>query len=370
MKYIIEKNSKKPAYLQLYAQLRGDIVKGVYPPGSRLPSKRTVSEETGISTVTAEHAFALLCDEGYAEARQRSGYYVIFSRDDGFSEPPASVFGSISRPHRQISQETSFPFSVLARTMRSVISAYGESVLERTPGKGTVELREAVRQYLARSRGITADTGQIIIGAGSEYIYRLITALLGRDKVYAIETPSYQKIEQIYSLEGVVTEKLPLGPDGIESTALRNSRADVLHISPYRSFPSGITASASKKHEYVRWALEGGRIIIEDDFESEFTILKKSEETLFSLSPQNVIYINTFSKTVSPALRTAYVVLPKELAAEFDKKLGFYSCTVSAYIQYVLAELINSGDFERHINRVRRKKRKESGQDRLNSANI
>ena len=134
-----------------------------------------------------------------------------------------------------------------------------------------------------------------------------------------------------------------------------------MHVSPYRSYPSGVSASASKKHEYLRWAAQKGRYIIEDDFESEFSVSKKPEETLFSNAwMDNVIYMNTFSKTISPALRVGYMVLPKHLVAEFAEKLGFYSCTVPTYMQFVLAELISNGDFERHINRVRRQRRKES----------
>ena len=153
---------------------------------------------------------------------------------------------------------------------------------------------------------------------------------------------------------------LPLGADGIKSAALRASRADVLHITPYRSYPSGITASASKRHEYLRFASSGDRYLIEDDFESEFSMSKKAFDTLFGSSPdQNVIYMNSFSKTVSPALRVGYMVLPRRLLPQFEKTLGFFSCTVPTYIQLVLAELIDGGDFERHINRVRRHKRKE-----------
>ena len=154
--------------------------------------------------------------------------------------------------------------------------------------------------------------------------------------------------------------KLPLAKNGIESSALKSCSADVLHISPYRSYPTGVTASASKRHEYIRWAENGNRYIIEDDFESEFSVSKKPEETLFCHSSgDNVIYMNTFSKTISSSLRVGYMVLPKRLAGEYEKRLGFYSCTVPTYIQIVLAELIANGDFERHINRVRRKKRKQ-----------
>ena len=237
---------------------------------------------------------------------------------------------------------------------------YGERILDRSPGEGRCELREAIRQYLARSRGISAEIEQIIIGSGSEYLYSLIVELLGRELIYAIESPSYKKIEQVYLASDVTYEKLLLGSDGIDSTALRKTKADILHISPYRSFPSGVTASASKRHEYLRWAGNGRRYIIEDDFESEFSVSKKPEETLFShTSGDNVIYMNTFSRTVSPSFRVGYMVLPKHLVPAFEEKLGFYSCTVPTFIQFVLAELIISGDFERHINRVRRKKRRE-----------
>ena len=184
--------------------------------------------------------------------------------------------------------------------------------------------------------------------------------LLGRDKIYAIESPSYKKIEQVYTASDVSLEKLPLSHDGIDSKALKNSNADILHISPYRSYPSGVTATASKRHEYLRWAEKGSRFIIEDDFESEFSVSRKHEETLFSHSfRDNVIYMNTFSKTVSPSFRIGYMVLPKELSGSYKDKLGFFSCTVPTYLQLVLAELINNGDFERHINRVRRLKRKQ-----------
>lgn len=360
MKYIIEKASLKPAYLQLYTQIREDIVKGLYPPGSKLPSKRTVANDTDLSIITVEHAYALLCDEGYAEARERSGYFVIFRTGDGFAAVSKEDSLPVPVPHHRSDTTPEFPFSVLSKAMRAVITNMGPAILDSSPNSGCLVLREAIQKYLARSRGITADIEQIVIGSGSEYLYTLIVELLGREKTYAIEFPSYQKIEQVYSAANVTIEPLPLGSDGIDSDALRNSRADVLHISPYRSYPSGVTASASKRHEYLRWASRSGRLIVEDDFESEFSVSQKPEETLYSHTPDdNVIYMNTFSKTICPSLRVGYMILPKRLTAQFSQRLGFYACTVPTYIQYVLAELIIRGDFERHINRVRRAKRRE-----------
>lgn len=357
MKYTIDKNTSEAAYLQLYRQLREDIRQQIYPFGTRLPSKRTLAQETGISTITVEHTYELLCDEGYAEARQRSGYFVCFRTDQSFASPVR--IAPLPIPHSS-GGDRQFPVSVLAKTMRKVLGDLGDALLEKSPNPGFPQLREAIRQYLRRSRGVEAELDQIIIGSGSEYLYGLTVELLGRDRVYGIESPSYNKIRQVYEAADVRCELLPLGADGIESHALTASEADVLHITPYRSFPSGVTASASKRHEYLHWASIQGRYLVEDDFESEFSLSGKPWETLFSHSnDDNVIYLNSFSRTISAGLRVGYMVLPRHLVPEFSKRLGFYSCTVPTFEQFVLAELISNGDFERHINRVRRQERRE-----------
>lgn len=357
MKYIIDKE-KHPIYLQIYKQIRDDIVCENYPYNTKLPSKRSLAEEVGVSTVTVEHAYALLCDEGYIKSRERSGFVVLFRKTDGFANcvETNTKYTSHNTDHKL----PDFPLSVLSKTMRKVLTDHGELLLEKSPNCGCTELRNAIAHYLARNRGIKVEPEQIIIGSGSEYLYGLIIELLGRQRIYAIESPSYKKIEQLYKATEITYDSLPLTSSGIDSKALFDTKADVLHTTPYRSYPSGVTATASKRHEYIRWSEQSDRYIIEDDFESEFSVLTKPTETLFALSHNdNVIYLNTFSKTISPSLRIGYMVLPKHLVKEFDMKLGFYSCTVSTFMQYVLTELINNGDFERHINRVRRNKRKE-----------
>ena len=358
MKYKIDK-SIHPVYLQIYKQIKDDIISGNFPYHTKLPSKRLLADETETSTVTVEHAYALLCDEGYVESRERSGFFVIFRNTDGFalpSEAPTEK-SDLSYGHPA---SPDFPFSVLAKTMRSVISDFGEAILEKSQNKGCFELRHAIRHYLAKNRGIDVDVEQIIIGSGAEYLYGLIIELLGRHRIYGSESPSYQKIEQVYRACEISYEMLRLSSDGIDSASLARATASVLHTTPYRSYPTGVSATANKRHEYIRWANTEDRYIIEDDFESEFSVSTKSEDTLFSLSERdNVIYLNTFSKTVSPALRIGYMVLPQRLVKDFDVRLGFYSCTVPTFEQYVIARLLQNGDFERHINRVRRNKRRE-----------
>ena len=162
-------NEHRPAYLRLYERLRGEIVRGDYLFGARMPSKRQLAEEEGLSVVTVEHAYALLTDEGYLEARRRSGHYVQFHDTDGFvpSAPvrPAAV---------PAGERADFPFSVLSRVMRRVISEYGEQLLEKSPNNGCDALRQAISRYLARSRGIRVKPEQIFVGSGAEYLYGLI----------------------------------------------------------------------------------------------------------------------------------------------------------------------------------------------------
>ncbi len=361
MRYSVDETNKKPAYLQLYEQLREDIVAGIWREGDKLPSKRLLSQECGVSVITVEHALGILCDEGYICTRERSGCFVCYrsadvlpvSRDEGYA-------GAMrANAHRST---VDFPFSVMAKTMRGVITKYGEQILVKSPNLGAPELRDAIAAYLARSKGMGVEPRQIVIGSGAEYLYSLIVQLLGREGVYAVEDPCYEKIRAVYRANGVTCEPLRLGKDGILSAELAASKACVLHVTPFHSYPSGITADASKRREYLAWAAARNATVIEDDFDSELTVSRKHEDTVFSLSAEGrVIYLNTFTATLAPSMRIGYMVLSPAMMERFLEKLGFYSCTVPVFEQYVLAELIENGHFERHINRVRRRRRAASG---------
>ena len=376
-----KRGAGRPVYLQLYERLRHEITEGLYRFGERFPSKRVLADRHGVSLVTAEHALSLLTEEGYLEPKERSGFYVSFREADLFlpedipartdsgtglsgrsKEGSGAAFpegsGAAFSAGDSLSVSGSIPFPAYARAVRKVLSDRGETLLEKHRHSGVSALREALGMYLGRARGMTVRPEQIVIGSGSEYLYGLLVQLFGRGARFGIETPSYEKIELVYRANGCEPELLPLGPDGILSSALRGGRAEILHITPYRSFPTGISTSASKRREYLRWAGERGGFIIEDDYESEFTTSSKQEETVFSLSTEeNVLYLNSFTRTVAPSIRAAYLVLPERLLPVFSEKLGFYACTVPALEQYVLAELLMSGEFERHVNRVRRRKR-------------
>lgn len=350
------------SYEKVHDRLRDAILSGAYAYGSRLPSKREVARESGASLVTVEHAYRLLCDEGYVESRERSGFFVVYRDDDGVCANMSPVVSTLAssdaltppRPNYH-HQPDEFPFSVLTRTLRGVLTRYGERLLIKSPNLGVPELREAIARYLVRARGFRVDPGQIVIGSGAEYLYGLIAQMF-RGEAIAIEDPSYAKIREVYQAHGVKLMQLRLGMSGISSEDLSATRASILHVTPYRSFPSGVTTDASKRHEYVRWAIRREGLLIEDDFESEFSAAGKGTETLFALEGgKRVLYLNTFSKTIAPSLRIGYLVLPKALVKLFSDRVGFYSCTVPVLDQFFLTDYLESGAFERHLARMRRK---------------
>ena len=354
MKYQIQKHSGLSAYLQLYRQLREDIVSGLLPLGAKLPSKRSFAEGLGVSVITVEHALELLCDEGYVEARPRSGFFVCFGGARGAASLPRARLEEMSV---QEGAPEDFPFSLWARTMRAVLADYDRRILNRCPSGGCLELRQALSAYLGRSRGLSVTPEQIIVGAGAEYLYSLIVQLIGRARPFALEDP-YEQIRRVYEANGARCLALPMGEDGIESGALAGCEAGLLHVTPYHSYPSGVTASARKRHEYLAWARAHGSVIVEDDYDAEFASPTRQIQTIFSLDPGRVIYLNTFSKLLAPSVRTGFLVLPEGLLEAYRAKLDFYSCTVPVFDQLVLAEFINAGHMERYLNRRRRAQRR------------
>ncbi len=342
-------------YYTLYQRLKNDILSGVLAPGERLPSKRVQAERSGVSVITVEYAYRQLIDEGYAYARERSGYFVQ-------SLPGMRPVLGEDRPSlRFLPEETppadsvGFPYSVWFRTLRRVMSDYGEALVGRSPNKGCARLRNAIAAYLLRYRGMYAQPEQIVVGSGSEQLYEAVVRMLGSERRYGIEYPSYAQIEAVYAGTGAAVEHLPMGADGIESGALAQTAADVLHVTPFHSWPSGVTAPAAKRYEYLQWAAAPGRYIVEDDFDSEFFIPGKPLETLWSMDKDGkVIYMNTFSKSLAPSMRMGYMILPEALMTRYDERLGMYSCSVPLLEQYALAEFIAGGHFERHLNRKRK----------------
>lgn len=346
-------------YRQLYDRLRASIVSGAIPPGARLPSKRTLARESGFSVITVSRAVAMLCEEGYACARERSGVFAVYRETDAGEAlvplRPVRKSPDVNR-HRILAD---FPWAGVARKLRGTLVRYGERILIKSPNNGTRELREAIADYLLRARGMRVEAAQVVVGSGAEYLYGLLAQVF-RGEAIAIEEPAYPKIREVYSAHGIACERLRLSAHGIGSPELARARARILHVTPYRSFPTGVTANASKRREYVRWAESRCGWVVEDDFDSEFSASRCGAETLYAIDGgRRIIYLNTFSKSIAPSLRIGYLVLPKGLSRPFASRVGFYSCTVPVLEQLFLADFINDGDFERHLNRIRRSLQKE-----------
>ena len=359
--YDLQSRGTGPKYYALYQCIKEDIAGGVIGPGEKLPSKRTLSVHLGVSTVTVESAYQLLLDEGYVYARERSGYFVRAIGAVG----PAAPEGR--EPLRLLPEEkppspagAHFPYSQWFKIVRRVMSEQGQRLVARSPNKGCAVLRNAIAQYLLRYRGMHAQPEQIIIGSGSEQLYESVVRMLGNGRTYAIEWPSYGQIEAVYRGAGAKVERLPIGPEGIESAALAETAADVLHVTPFHSWPTGVTAPAAKRYEYLQWAARPGRFIVEDDFDSEFFMPGKPLESLYSLDKTGaVIYLNTFSKSLAPSMRMGYMILPGALLPVYEERVGMYSCSVPVLEQYALAAFIAEGHFERHLNRTRKRMRTE-----------
>ena len=344
-------------YDVLYRELKEQILSGGYRAGERLPSKRVMADRTGYSTVTIAAAYGRLEDEGYILPKERSGYYVCRIETGMLREDTISSLPVINRLPENIDlPREQFEYSLWFKTVRKVLSEQGERLFVKSPGKGCAVLRNAIAEYLIRYRGMYADPARIIIGSGSEQLYETVIKVLGRTLVVGIESPCYEQIPTVYEGMGVSVCRLPMSEDGIETQALSTGHFDVLHVTPFHSYPSGVTTPIAKRYEYLSWAERSGGYIIEDDFDSEFFMPGQPIESLYSLDrSSSVIYLNTFSKSLSPAMRIGYMILPEDLLPIYEERLGVFSCSVPVMDQYVLAEFISSGSFERHLNRMRRR---------------
>lgn len=360
--YIFNKKSHIPLYEQLYHFIRNDILNGVIEGGSKLPSKRELASHLGISKVTVEAAYASLISEGYIYSIEKRGYYAEnnLTIPASFNNTAFDDRVTESKYRIDLSANTvptdKFPFSVWSRLMREVILNYSRELLEPLPYNGAFVLRQSIARYLLEERGMNVSPSRIIIGAGSEYLYGLIIRLLGTDKLYGIENPSYHKIRKVYDMNSVSYRLIDVSDDGVLLTDIIKSGVDIVHISPSHNFPTGKVMSTRARHKLINWAnMSSDRYIIEDDFDSELRFSGKTIPPLQTLDTNgNVIYINTFSKTISPSFRIGYMVLPEKLAEKYKNELGFNSCTVPSFEQYTLSEFISQGYFERHLSRMKR----------------
>lgn len=360
--YSMNSRGNLTRYAYLYKCIKDDILGGKIQAGERLPSKRTLAEHLQVSVATVETAYAQLAAEGYLDTREKRGYFVnpVEVRRAAVVEQTA-----VEEPSRERSWlldlkgsgsgTEGFPFSVWARLMRRVLTEEGKQLLCATPHNGAFRLRCAIQRHLYQFRGISIAPEQIVVGAGTEYLYNLLVQLLGRERLYGVEDPGYSKAARIYRLSGAGVVPVRVDTQGLIPEQVEQSGVQVLHSSPNHQFPTGTVMPIARRQSLLRWASERKeRYIIEDDYDSEFRFTGLPIQALKSIdTTERVVYMNTFSRTLAPSLRISYMVLPAPLGKLYRERLGFYSCTVPAIEQYTLANFLDEGHFESHINRMR-----------------
>ncbi|WP_130812347.1 PLP-dependent aminotransferase family protein [Olsenella sp. Marseille-P4559] len=367
-----------PLYEHLYRCIRDQVVTGGIAAGERLPSRRALAEGLGVSVVTVEGAYAQLVAEGYVVSRPRRGYYAASLP----TLPDLAAPASAPIPMRQVptcsckdQQTTGRPAYDLAhgagvaapgaarlweRALRDALAHEPDDVLYRTPpARGVMRLREAIAAHLARSRGMSVDPKLVVVGAGAQTLYGLVAQLLRESHTVGVEDPGYARASESYRAHGLDVSYLPLDAEGLSSRALRASGVAVAHVMPSHQFPTGCVTSIARRYELLGWAAEkAGRYVVEDDYDCELRLAGRPIPSLASIDATGgVIYLNTFSKSLSSALRIAYLVLPSALDAAFDDRLGFLSTTVPAIDQVALAHALESGAYGRHVARYRREMR-------------
>ena len=359
--YDLDKRGSLARYDYLYRCIKEDILSGRLKAGEKLPSKRTLATHLNTAVVTVENAYAQLEAEGYLNAREKRGYFVNPVETGPVRENPAEAREK-NREQREWrldlrgtgSGTEGFPFSVWARLMRRILTERGAELLQATPHNGVYPLRQAIARHLYQFRGISAAPEQIVVGAGTEYLYNLIVQLLGRDLLYGVEDPGYSKAARIYGLNGAGCIPLPMDSRGVRPQEVEERGVQILHISPNHQFPTGTVTPILRRQALLRWAEEQRGYIIEDDYDSEFRFTGRPIPAMKSIDAAGrVIYMNTFSRSLAPSLRVSYMVLPPSLMEEYPRRLGFYSCTVPAMEQYTLASFLEEGYFESHVNRMR-----------------
>lgn len=370
----------RPLYEQIYQYIKDEIRRGNIRPEKQLPSSRELAKSLKVSRSTTQLAYEQLVSEGYLEAVPRKGYFAASL--DGIFPPVARSAATVrsdqkiklsagteqENAHRQLFRDEfevdfsprgidleGFPYATWRKISRSVLKEEDRELFLKGEPQGDLILREAIRDYLHAARGVNCDASQIIIGAGNEYLLMLLSQLIGRDAVIAMENPTYRQAYRV--LSGVGHKVMPVGIDknGFCVKELNGQDVQAAYVMPSHQFPTGIVMPVRRRQELLSWAgEEPGRYLIEDDYDSEFRYKGKPIPALQGMDQNGrVIYMGTFSKAIAPAIRVGYMVLPESLLSVYLEKGRFYSSTVSRVDQRILANFISGGYFERHLNRMR-----------------
>lgn len=366
----LKMNRDNPLYEQIYEHLKEEIRNGNIPCGTKLPSTRILCEHLDVSRSTVQMAYDQLLSEGYIESRPCKGYYA--AEVEGLYRVELEPTGDIVAENVDGDYQydfsprgidlNSFPFNQWRKITKNVLVDDNKELFAHGNAQGELSLRQTISKYLYQSRGVVARPENIVVGAGNEYLLLLLDQILEKMRMscnrklsYAMESPTYRQTYRI--LTGLGEQVVPVSQDsqGMEVASLEKSGANVAYIMPSHQYPLGIVMPMKRRMEILKWAEKDDfRYIIEDDYDSEFRYRGKPIPALCGFDKeQKVIYIGTFSKSIAPAIRMSYLVLPDALTKVYREQLSFYSCTVSRIDQMVVKEFMESGAYEKHLNKMR-----------------
>ncbi len=364
----LDPGSRTPMYEQLYAALAAAIREGSLRHGEKLPSKRALCAQLGVSRATVEAAYGLLTAEGYVEARPRSGFYTADyhlmptpgEAQKAFPAPPARPT-AVPGPERDPALDyfstsavdvSVFPYASWAKLYKEVVYN-SPALLQRGDPRGEAPLRQALAALLSEYRGVRCGPEQIVVGSGLETLLGQLITLFGPKTVYAMEDPGYPAVERTLLARGREIRFVPMDAAGMDAEALEASGATVAYLTPSHQFPLGITMPASRRSRLLGWAVARRGWIIEDDYDSEFRYGGRPISSMQGMDRHGrVIYTGTFSRSLAPAIRLAYMVLPPALLEPWQALYGGQQPTVSRYEQTVMARFLAEGFYARYIRRV------------------
>ena len=350
-----------PLYEQIYRRFVSEIQSGSLAAGEKVPSKRRLCAHLGVSMSTVETAYSLLVAEGYLDSRPRSGYRVspLLPLEAPAAEAPALPVSPppappLADPFSTGAVDTSvFPYSSWARLTRDAVYQ-NPDLLQRGDPQGDRELRQVLCHFLREYRGVVCSPEQLVIGAGMEYLLDLVLQLLPREAVYALEDPGYRSTYRAVANQGLQVVPIPVDGQGMDCAALEASGATVAYVTPSHQFPLGVTMPAGRRTQLLRWAYaRPDRYLIEDDYDSEFRYTSRPIPAMQGLDRRGrVVYVGTFSRSIAPSIRVAYLILPPALLARYRAQFSYAASTVSRFEQQVLCRFIGDGLYARHLRRV------------------
>ncbi len=363
LSFQLTRNQEKPLYEQLYQQIRNEIIAGRLAYGTKLPSKRKLGQFLNLSQTTIELAYQQLVAEGYVESISRKGYFILAYEELAYVKTSPVIEPRVTKDKPVITYDfhpskiegISFPFARWRKYAKDIIDTDHHPLVSLGHPQGDLALREEIATYLYHSRGVVCSPEQIVVGSGVEQLLPLVLFLLGRDVTYGIEDPGYHTTRLLLENHERMIEPIRVDANGLRIDHLQESNVDVMYVTPAHQFPSGSILSVNRRHQLLNWAaMDPTRFIIEDDYDSEFRYSGKSIPSLHNMDSNRVIYMSTFSKSLMPSLRIGYMVLPEVLRARYQTELSHYTCSVSRFDQTILTRFMKEGDFERHLNRMRK----------------